>query len=342
MIWPYSINVKLRPSITSSLLAVVDACATESREIWGYPEYGRDLTAEQRKKLEEIVDIIVKSHDGGTPVAAVVITGHADTALRKPVGEREAFEIDVSKHRAKNAEQALLDAIRKRPNGNAVMARLAHEPNWVGSSDPKVPNATTLADMERNRRVVFKLSRCLLPSPIPKVMPPIPVPPLVDPEDDPNIVFAGNEFKIKMLWGESGGEIAGGALYRFVIWDVKNKRAVEYSYKALIGTVGSPVSSTAEGDWSDAFTTPRFLQVDQFGGGAKHAGGGAFSVGKFRLEIDHNPNLQPGGVFAVSLPSGFTKGAGGELGSGDLRVLAPVKVFKGGIWPNPHVPPRPQ
>ena len=48
------------------------------------------------------------------------------------------------------------------------------------------------------------------PAPFLPVMPDMPPSFGPGPEDDPNTVFAGNSFQIKVLEGESGGEVVGG------------------------------------------------------------------------------------------------------------------------------------
>jgi hypothetical protein len=168
------------------------------------------------------------------------------------------------------------------------------------------------------------------PAPFIPVLPD-PTPPLgPDPNDDPNTVFAGDQFQIKMLDGTSFGEIGGFASYTFAIWDLKNSRVASYSYSSIILTAGTPVTFTGEGDWSAPFTSPHFIQVDQFGGPASHAGAGAGPLGVMLLGFNNNPFLGKAS-FTVNVPTGNSEGGGGEVGkSGTLSLIAgSVKVFSG-------------
>lgn len=167
------------------------------------------------------------------------------------------------------------------------------------------------------------------PAPFLPVMPDMPPSFGPGPEDDPNTVFAGNSFQIKVLEGESGGEVVGGAWYTFAIWDLKNNRAAAYTYKARLLTVGSGYTKHAEGDWSAPFTTPKFIQVDQFAGKASHAGVGAFALGTMKLGFVMNQFLNVPS-FTVNVPTGDDTGFGGESGDGNITLVrGSVKVFSG-------------
>lgn len=146
--------------------------------------------------------------------------------------------------------------------------------------------------------------------------------------DDPNTVFAGDQFRIKLLEGESFGEIGGMASYTFAIWDVKNSRAAAYEYATVILTAGSAITETGEGDWSELFTTPNFIQVDQFGGAADHWALGAGPLGVMKLSLIGNPFIGKM-KFTVDVPSGNSKGFGGEQGrQGTFKLVSgSVKVF---------------
>jgi hypothetical protein len=149
-----------------------------------------------------------------------------------------------------------------------------------------------------------------------------------DPANDPNTVFAGNEFKIKVLEGESYGEVGGGAWYTFAIWDVKNSRGAAYTYKATIGTWGSAYTKHAEGDWGP-LTTPKFIQVDQFSGKLFHWGAGFFSKGVMKIRLIGNEFIGADS-FSVDIPTGDDTGFGIEKGDGNLTLVpGSVKVFSG-------------
>jgi hypothetical protein len=153
---------------------------------------------------------------------------------------------------------------------------------------------------------------------------------------------------MKMLSGKSAGEVLGFASYTFKIWDLDNDRAAEYTYRGPIRTVGTPVSISGEGAWSAPFTTPAFIQVDQFAGRATHATAGATATPKpvppgfpappalsvslpMAFSFEYNPHW---GVktFTVIVPTGTSKitSAGGETGRGDLALVSgSVEVFSG-------------
>lgn len=126
--------------------------------IAGFPEYATDvgqLDAGQRAMLHTIAARIVQSLSTRLPVRAVLVVGHADVALRKPVAERGAFELDVSRRRAASGESALLDQIAAaigRPSGRYVVKTRAI---GVGSAHRVNPHAATEAEMRANRRVQF-------------------------------------------------------------------------------------------------------------------------------------------------------------------------------------------
>src|SRR5687768_4856445 len=70
------------------------------------------LDADQRRAFNQVAELIVRSHSTRDPIDAVAVVGHADKALRKPVGERAAFELEVSQTRATSAKDMLLGRVR--------------------------------------------------------------------------------------------------------------------------------------------------------------------------------------------------------------------------------------
>ncbi len=141
---------------------------------------------------------------------------------------------------------------------------------------PEIPSVDGHVDPhEKTIRLLLQLAK--QEPPVPPRAPVMPeVPPNVgpDPRNDPNTVFAGSNFQIKVLSGVSGGEVGGAFRYAFMIWDLDNNRAAKYSYQGVMTTWGSPVSISGAGAWSKPFTTPDAIQVDQFGGSCAHAAGG--------------------------------------------------------------------
>jgi hypothetical protein len=155
----------------------------------------------------------------------------------------------------------------------------------------------------------------------------------LDWDDNPNFIPASDEFRIKMLAGVSFGEGIGFTTVTFAIWDVKNNRAAAYNYTNVIATLGSGVNLTDnEGAWSKPFTTPKWLQVDQFDGRAEHDAVGALIWGAIVLRFRDGVSNPFSGGFTVDVPSGFSKGFGIESSKQPgyfTLVPGSVKVFKG-------------
>ena len=196
----------------------------------------------------------------------------------------------------------------------------------------RVPRLSVDGHVDPHGRTLDRLNRLANRAPAPFVpVIPDPTPPLgPDPTDDPNTVFAGDQFQIKMLDGISFGEIGGYAAYTFAIWDLKNSRAAAYSYSSTILSAGTSVTFTGEGDWSQPFTTPHFIQVDQFGGLANHVAAGVGPLGVMILKFIQNPFLGKSSFF-VKVPTGNSEGGGGEASErGTISLVAgSVKVFSG-------------
>jgi len=324
------------PAAAERLLDMNTQCANEEREIDDYPEYGFELDKGQKIRLHAFAKEIVRSHDSQSPVAAISIVGHADQALKlsSNPAEQKKKEEQVSRDRANHAEEQLLKQIKDLPGGDRVVAMIHTKAVGVGASDPAVPNPLNETQRRRNRRVVFKWSRCLLPAPI--IHPPLefPTPPGTDPEDDPNVVFAGNHFKVKIMDGVSVGEVAGGFQYEFAIWDIDNKRAAYYNYKGIIKSVGiPPFSECEESDWSDVLTTTSPIQVDQFSGVGRHTSGSIALQSGMEFTFDKSsfwgPKLKMVNP-TVKMLAGPSKSLGIESGAGDLSyIVGTVSVFKG-------------
>jgi hypothetical protein len=155
------------------------------------------------------------------------------------------------------------------------------------------------------------------------VLPDIPPREPPDPADDPNVVFAGENFRIKMLEGVSFGEVVGATSITVVVWDVDNSRSATYEYTAVILTGGTPVTFSGEGGWSDVHSASKPIQVDQFSGRGNHGEIGALSAGYMELF-----NAPSGITFKV--PTGFSVGGGIESGPGGWSLVGgSVQVFKG-------------
>jgi outer membrane protein OmpA-like peptidoglycan-associated protein len=126
----------------------------------GFPEYKTtvaSLDSSQRIDLHRAAVAIVNSMSTSSPARGILVIGNADVALRKQQFERAGFELDVSQARADNALDVLLDEIA-RTSGNAAARYLFRtRAVGVGSTNRKIINASTEAQMRQNRRVEFIL-----------------------------------------------------------------------------------------------------------------------------------------------------------------------------------------
>lgn len=307
-------------TIVSASYAEPDWCMDEQREINNYPEYGSILDSGQLVRLRNIAAAIVRSHESGTPILAVKVIGHADRALRVPPEQRAAKEQQVSEQRAKHAKEQLVSSLATFPNGSG-WASVIQDPIGAGATELKIKSPANEAEMRLNRRVVFRWSRCLMrpisPDPIPH-----------NPSEDINDIPAGQHFKMKILdgVGASGG-LGGLSFYTLLFWDVDNHRAAEYAYPALIQSIGiPPFSETGESDWSEVFTTTKFVQVDQLEGIGNHRIG---SIGVASgMTFTFTTYVGVGGKADVY--TGPSKSIGVEGGTGPLKLMrGTVHVFKG-------------
>jgi flagellar motor protein MotB len=133
----------------------------------GYPDYATDpasLEPVQRHALRTVAETIVRSRSTQTPIEAVVVLGHADTALRKPVPQRASFELEVSQNRALSARELILKEVRRLAYDAHYSKVLPCVAAGMGSTRLVVKNAATEAQMRKNRRVeIFLFQRQLSP-----------------------------------------------------------------------------------------------------------------------------------------------------------------------------------
>lgn len=335
MLWPVPINVRMNPQVASGLLDINAQCASEEREIADFPEYGSTLNSGQLVRLEAFAAEVIRSHDSQSPVAAISIIGHADRALREPVINRAKKEREVSDARAKNGLEQFEKAMLRLPGGQRVLAMIHTKAQGVGSTQLAVQNPLTEEQMRRNRRIVFKWSRCVLPAPIIHPFPEFPKPTRND-EDDPNVIFAGSRFQIKILSGVSAGEVLGGFSYHFLLVDLDNKRSAEYTYRGLITTVGvPPFSECGESDFSQPFTTSSPIQVNQFSANdASHVSGSLGLASGMRFTFGQTTTdatlKMDASQRTVNIFAGPSKSLGAEAAkSGSFKVIpGTVAVFK--------------
>jgi hypothetical protein len=245
---------------------------------------------------------------------------------------------DLKWGKVRNDLYAAIVDFQKNPNNRAeglitdghidphekTIKRLLYLANWqppVPTGDPILKRAPVLPDVD------------------------IPVP---NYDDDPNTVFAGTHFRIKMLCAVSGGLVAGGSYDRFRIWDVDNNRAAFYHVIAKGLTLGALPASVSwkDGNWSDVFTPPKAIQVDMFGCAVSLSSVSVPAVKppsfpgmppmpappspKLLLEFSgQNPFMGSKSFHVlVPTPTGITPPGVDSMG-GDLKMSGSVEVFKG-------------
>jgi outer membrane protein OmpA-like peptidoglycan-associated protein len=128
-----------------------------------YPEYETHLKAEQKHALQQAADVILRSYFTWSPIKAVVVVGHADKALRKPICDRTAFECTISQRRADSTRGTILREISQLTHDAHFSKALLCVAIGVGSRQLVVHNPITEKEMEKNRRVqrFFFTSRLL-------------------------------------------------------------------------------------------------------------------------------------------------------------------------------------
>jgi flagellar motor protein MotB len=131
-----------------------------------FPEYGEQFDGAQRQVLALAAREVVDSHATLFQVRAAIVAGHADKALRKAIGERAAFEREVSAHRAANASDSLHTQIKRLADDahfSVVFQRFAM---GLGNLRPIFPNAANEGQMRKNRRVEIFMVRVVLQPPV--------------------------------------------------------------------------------------------------------------------------------------------------------------------------------
>jgi hypothetical protein len=336
MLWPVPVNVRMSPILANQLLDINAQCANEEREIFDFPEYATTLNEGQTIRLQAIAAEIIRSFGTQSPIAGVSIIGHADRALKEPKDKRSKKEQQVSDDRAKNAEKQLRAMLGKMPGGGPPLAMVQMKAVGNGSKELKIKEPINEEQMKKNRRVVIKWSRCLVPQPI--IHPPLDFPPRPngDPADDPNTVFAGHRFRMRILDGVSAGEIGGIYNYHLEIWDIDNNRSAEYLYSGVIGTVGiPPFTECGQTDWSRVFDTGSHVQVDQLSGEGSHISGSAVLVSGMRYTFESFKDAtvkMPVDEATVNIFAGPAKSFGAEttvINGSRTIIRGSVKVFKG-------------
>ena len=129
----------------------------------GFPEYAtgpESLAADQQQALRRMAALIARSRAGFNPVVAAIVVGHADKALRKAVGERAAFEHDVSQRRATAAAERLVGELIAESHGAHYAKVFRTLAIGIGNARPRFANAANEVQMQQNRRVEITLLSC--------------------------------------------------------------------------------------------------------------------------------------------------------------------------------------
>jgi hypothetical protein len=300
--------------------------------LFGYPVHHDRVPSREAEKLRNLADRIVNSYDTNAPIVAVTIVGHADRELSvQGEAARKKSERNHSEARAAEATDLLIRFIKGlRPRAQTALDRTMFNRSGVGATQLVVAHPTNELDRRKNRRVEIFLGQSLatpvVPVP-PEINPPLPP----DPKNDPNTILASNKFRIKEISAVSGGDVVGVTGIRLLIWDTLNNRAAKYTYISGTTTAGTPISITpVAGSFSPEFTTPIFMQVNQFSGAAQHAQGGGLDRGNLFLTFSTSDALASFRQFSVRVPSGFTLGLGVEQGKGHVTLEnGSVQVFTG-------------
>jgi hypothetical protein len=171
----------------------------------GFPEFSDDLNkvkdpadvaSEQKAKarLRAVARKIVSSHKSGSRrIVGFVVHGHSDQTARMQAGAaRDQFEQGISEDRAENCKTLLLQMIEEeggKPFIEGIKSNATA--NGFGSKHRIFKPATTLAQMEKNRRVEIFLREFADP-------PPRPTPPKPKPSPTPD---PGTNWSIQILSG---------------------------------------------------------------------------------------------------------------------------------------------
>jgi len=313
-------------------LAQLADCSGDSASIQDFPEYQHELNAAQKLQLRGIAEKIVFSQNIN-PIAAVAVVGHADRAARLQGAARTAKEMEVSQKRADVGRSELIKMLQTFHDGKELAAKIGANMEVVakGATQMVVKNPLTEADMKKNRRVEFRWARC---RPTPIIHPSIEFPPRPHPseEDDPNIVFAGQRFRSKIIEGASFTVGVGIITLTMVIWDIDNHRLAGYNYDTLNAGAGvNPIPFINETGWYD-FTTPVPIQVDQFSGPAEHSFA-AVGLNAFKMKSispETSPRQWPAGGQDIGTWTGVTPAVALEGSKGRLDIInGSVRVFRG-------------
>jgi outer membrane protein OmpA-like peptidoglycan-associated protein len=166
------------PLLNALIRFSVKAQPGVDKTIDGFSEFAFTIDAIQdptaRQKLRALAKRIVASRSTPTRIVGFEVHGHADVDLRVPQGAaREQTENEVSRDRAENAKEVLLQLIEEE-GGKPIIAgiRANAEARSFGSRFTKFKPAKTESEMRQNRRVEIFLR--VFEQPPPRPTPPTP------------------------------------------------------------------------------------------------------------------------------------------------------------------------
>lgn len=137
-------------------------CLCPFSTVDGFPEYqtgNQGLDAKQLCALDATVKAIIQSQYTTNPICCVLVVGHSDVALRKPVPERTRFEDDISQQRADVAWERISAELRRQSLGSHYAIAMMHFELGAGSRSRKHLQPKNESEMRKNRRVEFYFAR---------------------------------------------------------------------------------------------------------------------------------------------------------------------------------------
>jgi outer membrane protein OmpA-like peptidoglycan-associated protein len=163
----------LRAQVAQRLPTPVNFRSRQALEIEGFSEFSTEVTPEQLRKIEDLAVEIIKSNETRDPIFEFRVEGHADIARREPERTRAQFERDISQDRAQVGFDLLVDALKRR-GSDALAQKIAKGSRafGLGSTQLKLPRASSEAEFRRNRRVVFIVRQVTFLPPPPEPPPP--------------------------------------------------------------------------------------------------------------------------------------------------------------------------
>jgi len=276
-------------------------------------------------KLRALAKRIVLSHDGADRIIGFEVHGHADATMRfSDRKEAERTEMEVSKERADNARELLLQLIEQEGGKPIIQGIRANaSTKGFGSRHRVFVPATTEPQMKKNRRVEIFLRRYIPPPPRPDP------PPSPRPKPQPDI---GSHWRMQILggsvmtFGHPEVDIGSFTIELSVeITDVDRKEKARFvaitTGTSLPGTQAMGAVTVTRGTPTD-FVTTRGLILRNFEGSVEimQDPGASFSV----LSVGGNFNFHFPDLAALTRPRAVSVNAG-------TGFLTPSQAGLGGM-----------